>query len=68
MTYTPELSRKDSATLRRIAWGLNRPMTKTIEIIIEEYSKSIEQEQICKSCRDKTKCDHCVFNNRKNSN
>jgi len=64
MAYTPELSRKDSSTLRRLAWGLNRPMTKTIQIVIEEYSKSVEQEQICKSCRDRTKCNECMFNGK----
>ena len=66
MAYTPELLQEGSATLRRLAWHLNKPMTKTLEIVVEEYAKAIEQEQICKSCRDKTKCDSCVFNNRKN--
>ena len=68
MAYTPELSQEGSSTLRRLAWSLNKPMTQTLEIVIEEYSKSIEQEQICKLCRDKTKCSHCLFNNRKTSN
>ena len=67
MAYTPELSQEGSSTLRRLAWSLNKPMTKTLEIVVEEYSKSVEQEQICKLCRDKTKCSHCVFNSRKNS-
>jgi len=68
MAYTPELSQEGSSTLRRLAWSLNKPMTKTLEIVVEEYSKSVEQEEICKYCKDKTKCDHCVFNNRKNHN
>ena len=65
MAYTPALSRKDSSTLRRIAWARNEPMTRTIQIVIDEYSKSIEQEQICKLCRDKTKCNECIFNGKK---
>jgi len=68
MAYSPYLPGKYSSTLRRIAWALNEPMTRTIQIVIDEYSKSVEQEQICKLCRDKTKCSHCVFNNRKNHN
>ena len=68
MAYTPELSQEGSATLRRLAWSLNKPMTQTLEIVVEDYSKAKEVELICKSCRDKTKCDHCLFNNRKNSN
>jgi len=68
MAYSPYLSGKYSSTLRRIAWARNEPMTRTIQIVIDEYSKSKEPELICKLCRDKTKCDHCVFNNRKTSN
>ena len=68
MAYTPELSQEGSSTLRRLAWSLNKPMTQTLEIVVEEYSKSKPPEQVCLSCRDKTKCDHCVFNIRKNSN
>ena len=64
MAYTPELSRKGSSTLRRIAWSLNRPMTQTLEIVVEEYSKSIKPEQICKSCRDNTKCYQCMFDGK----
>jgi len=68
MAYTPELSQEGSSTLRRLAWHLNKPMTKTLEIVVEEYSRSKEPEQVCILCRDKTKCDHCVFNHRKNNN
>lgn len=68
MAYTPELSKKGSATLRRLAWAHNKPMTQTLEIIVADYSKAKEAEQICLSCRDKTKCGSCVFNNRKDSN
>ena len=68
MAYTPELSQEGSSTLRRLAWSLNKPMTQTLAIVVEEYSKAQKGEQVCLLCRDKTKCDHCVFNNRKNSN
>jgi len=30
MAYTPELTAQHSATLRRIAWALQMPMTKAI--------------------------------------
>ena len=68
MAYTPSLPRKYSSTLRRIAWARNEPMTRTIQIVIDEYSKSVERERICKLCRDKTKCSCCVFNSRKSNN
>jgi hypothetical protein len=65
MAYTPELSQEGSATLRRLAWSLNKPMTQTLEIVIEDYAKTQEPEHVCLVCRDKTKCDSCVFNHRR---
>jgi len=64
MAYTPELSQEGSATLRRLAWSLNKPMTRTLEIVVEEYAKAKQAEQICTSCRDKTRCDECIFNGK----
>ena len=64
MAYTPSLPRKYSSTLRRIAWARNEPMTRTIQIVIEGYSKSVERDWICRSCRDKTKCNECIFNGK----
>jgi len=43
MAYMPELSQIGSSTLRRMAWSLNKPMTQTLEIVVEEYSKLKEQ-------------------------
>jgi len=31
MAYTPELSQLGSATLRRVAWDMGKPMTKSLE-------------------------------------
>ena len=62
MAYTPELSYKNSCNLRRLAWSLGKPMTQTLEIVVEEYAKTKEAEQVCISCKDKTRCDACIFN------
>ena len=35
MAYTPELSYENSCNLRRLAWFLNKPMTSTLETLIE---------------------------------
>ena len=35
MAYTPELSQIGSAILRRLAWYLQKPMTKSLEVLIE---------------------------------
>ena len=61
MAYTPELSQEHSSTLRRIAWALDVPMTKAIRMIFDYVSKVVDSNKVCKSCRDKTRCEHCLF-------
>lgn len=64
MAYTPELSQKYSCTLRRIAWALERPMTRAIEEVLDYVGNAIDRNQVCQACRDKTKCDSCIFGNK----
>ena len=42
MPYTPELSLKGTATLRRLAWYMGKPMTRTLGIILESAAKGIK--------------------------
>ena len=65
MAYTPELTERGSATLRRLAWFLDKPMTQTMELIFESLPRStarLKSEAVCGSCRDRSKCDMCGFN------
>lgn len=62
MAYTPELSYRSSCTLRRIAWALNMPMTKAMERVFDHLPLILDREKVCEQCRDKTRCDDCVFN------
>ena len=65
MAYTPELSLRGSATLRRLAWFLNKPMTKTLEMVMELVAiqtTNAKSGAVCASCRDATKCASCGFN------
>ena len=62
MAYTPELSQKHSSTLRRIAWALNMPMTKTIEVVFDYVGRTLDCNKVCETCRDKTQCADCAFN------
>jgi recombinational DNA repair protein RecR len=62
MAYTPELNRPAAATLRRIAWSLNKPMTKTMNAIIIKLPKLMKKEDVCASCRDPSACNICGFN------
>ena len=61
MAYTPELSMGDSAALRRIAWGLEIPMTKALSRIVRLAVKKNMRHKICEKCRDKSKCETCIF-------
>jgi hypothetical protein len=61
MAYTPELTLKSSAVLRRIAWALRKPMTKALEEIMEFMAKKLCSEKVCMHCRDK-RCEPCPFN------
>ena len=65
MAYTPELSQEYSATLRRLAWALDMPMTKAINALIDHCAQTVENVRICKKCKDQTACKTCVFHNNK---
>ena len=62
MAYTPELSVGASSSLRRIAWAMNLPMTKTLERVFETLTQILDTRLICEACRDKSKCSDCDFN------
>ena len=64
MAYTPELSQIGSATLRRLAWYMGKPMTKSLEMLIGFTAikmAEIRPGEICCKCRDKTICEICPF-------
>ncbi len=61
MAYTPELSRQNSAMLRRIAWGCQMPMTKTLASIFDHLGSTLDKDKICSACKDKSFCRHCSF-------
>ena len=61
MAYTPELTYQHSCTLRRIAWALEMPMTKTMEKVFEYLPNILDKKRICEACRDKTKCLNCLL-------
>jgi len=63
MAYTPELTYKNSCTLRRIAWAEGKPMTTAINDVVERFSKSLSASFVCSRCKDKSKCDDCSFRN-----
>lgn len=61
MAYTPELTYENSCILRRIAWSLDKNMKYTIQLVISDYAKGLNAEDICTACKDPTKCNTCPF-------
>lgn len=61
MAYTPELSYEHSRTLRRLAWSLNRPMTKAMDFVFTDLVRMIPAGAVCESCKDPSACDSCPF-------
>lgn len=65
MAYTPELTRQHSATLRRIAWAMEVPMTKAIGEVLDYLGTTLDPEKVCSACRDKSHCSKCIFNRKR---
>ena len=61
MAYTPELSRTHSGALRRIAWAMKIPMTKTMFKLIEIAGNALGNDKTCSACRDESFCSDCLF-------
>ena len=63
MAYTPELSDYHSSTLRRISWGLDKPMTRTVDAVFDLIAQTLDEKKICEKCKDQ-KClreEDCIF-------
>ena len=67
MAYTPELTLDHSATLRRIAWAMDVPMTKAIGEVFDYLGSTLDPKKVCSACRDKSKCHSCSFNRKGSS-
>ncbi len=64
MAYTPELTQKHSATLRRIAWAMRMPMTKALGEVFDYLGTTLDPAKVCSACRDKSHCHRCSFNRK----
>ena len=64
MAYTPELSCRGSATLRRLAWFRGKPMTQTLEALLEATGRTmaeIRSGEVCTKRKDDSTCEECAF-------
>ena len=62
MAYTPELSNHYSGILRRVAWALEKPMTKTLGAILDNVNILVDASRVCEKCKDRSWCKNCCFN------
>ena len=65
MAYSPGLDKKYSGILRRFAWGMGKPMTKTTIELLEYLPHIVDKKMVCKKCKDKSFCNQCIFYGRK---
>jgi hypothetical protein len=64
MAYTPELSQIGSATLRRHACHLQKPMTTSLELLIGMTATKMAQMRpgkVSRRCQDNSICEDCPF-------
>ena len=64
MAYTPELSYRGSATLRKLAWFRGKPMTKTLEALLEATGRTMAEVrpgEVCAKRKDSSTCEECAF-------
>ena len=59
--YTPQFSADISAVIRRLAWKMEKPMTKAIETLVLALPAIVDPAKVCLSCQDKSDCKTCLF-------
>ena len=64
MAYTPKLSYVNICMLRKIDWSLGKPMTYAIDWVVHELVNHLDNDVICKSCEDQSKCSTCPFHQK----
>ena len=64
MAYTPELSQAESGALRRLAWAVGKPMTKTMGEVLNHTCQKIDATKVCAACKDKTYCKNCFWQSK----
>jgi len=63
--YSPAITDQATIALRRLAWAIGKPMTKTASALIENVLSFVDPAAICAKCRDTSKCEDCFFSGAK---
>ena len=59
--YSPDFSFSACVSVRRLAWALEKPMTKTIDHMVQLLPSLFDPSTVCPSCKDKSICKLCAF-------
>jgi hypothetical protein len=61
--YAPNFSELAAVTVRRLAWAMGANMRRAVGVMVKSLPAFIKTDKVCGSCKDKTKCSACAFQN-----
>jgi hypothetical protein len=61
MSYSPQLSKSATVSVRRLAWAMDLKMTETVKIMAKLLPYQFSRSKVCLACQDKKGCDFCFF-------
>ncbi|MDR0732100.1 MAG: SARP family transcriptional regulator [Treponema sp.] len=59
--YSPQFSEMAVVSVRRLAWALDIQMPAAVDHMVRSMLAVHDSGFICRCCRDKSKCNKCVF-------
>jgi hypothetical protein len=59
--YSPQFSELATVSVRRLAWALDVKMPAAVDHMVRSMLMVHGSGKICAQCRDKSKCDKCIF-------
>jgi hypothetical protein len=62
--YTPQFSDTATISVRRLAWALNKSLSKTVDLMSSLMPSLVEPSKVCLACQDQTKCHTCIFSRK----
>ena len=61
--YSPNFSELAAVSVRRLAWAMGSNMAQAVDLMVQALPAFIKAEKVCGSCKDKSKCKACTFQN-----
>jgi hypothetical protein len=59
--YSPPFSEMAAVSVRRLAWALQMPMGKAVDVMVSCLPAFIQTTKVCAVCKNKSKCKNCIF-------